>query len=78
MDQQQFTAIMPYISADLVDWIVKQRGISEQEAISTLYSSQLYAQLEKESSKVWHYSTPMLYHLLEQEEQTGSIVFPDV
>ncbi len=34
--------------------------------------------MEQEDTKVWHYSTQMLYSLLEQEEQTGNIVFPDV
>ena len=34
--------------------------------------------LEKEETKVWQYSTQMLYSLFEQEEQTGMIRFPDV
>ena len=50
MGQEQFAAIMPYISAAL----------------------------EQEDTKVWQYSTDMLYSLLEQEERTGEIEFPDV
>lgn len=78
MSTEQFTAMMPYISADLVKMIVEKQGISEAEAIGKLYMSELYAALEKEETKVWQYSTPMLYALLEQEEQTGEIRFPDV
>lgn len=78
MEQDQFAAILPYISSDLVDMIVNKKGISEQEAISKLYSSDLYRALEQENTKVWYYSTPMLYALLIQEEQTGTIEFPDV
>lgn len=78
MSTEQFTAMMPYISADLVKMIVEKQGISEEEAIGKLYMSELYAALEKEETKVWQYSTPMLYALLEQEEQTGTIQFPDV
>ena len=78
MSQEQFTAMMPYISADLVVMIAEKQNISHEEAIKKLYASKLYAALEKEETKVWQYSTQMLYSLFEQEEQTGTIRFPDV
>jgi len=78
MSADQFVAMMPYICADLVKMIIDQQGISEDEAIRKLYMSELYAALENEETKVWQYSTPMLYSLLQQEEQTGCIRFPDV
>lgn len=78
MGQEQFAAMMPYISADLVAMIAEKQNISHKEAIKKLYASQLYAALEKEETKVWQYSTQMLYSLFEQEEQTGTICFPDV
>ena len=78
MGQEQFVAMMPYISADLVALIAEKQNISHPEAIKKLYTSKLYATLEKEETKVWQYSTQMLYSLLEQEEQTGTIDFPDV
>ena len=77
MGQEQFAAIMPYISADLVGMIAKKKNISENDAI-TKYNSKLYATLEQEDTKVWQYSTDMLYLLFEQEEKTGKIEFPDV
>ncbi len=78
MGQEQFNAIMPYISADLVSLISAKQNISNEEAIKKLYASGLYAALEKEDTKVWQYSTQMLYSLFEQEEKTGQIEFPDV
>ncbi len=78
MGQEQFAAMMPYISADLVEMIAKKKNISEQDAITKLYNSKLYAALEQEETKVWHYSTDMLCSLFEQEERTGKIEFPDV
>ncbi|MBR6603990.1 MAG: hypothetical protein IKK94_08245 [Clostridia bacterium] len=78
MGQEQFDAIMPYISADLVYLIVKKQNISEEDAIKKLYTSKLYETLEQEETKLWQYSTQMLYSLLEQEEATGDIQFPDV
>ena len=73
MGQEQFAAIMPYISADLVGMIAKKKNISENDAIT-----KLYATLEQEDTKVWQYSTDMLYLLFKQEEKTGKIEFPDV
>lgn len=78
MGQEQFAAIMPYIGTDLVSMIAEKQRISEEEAIKKLYSSKLYSALEDEQTKVWQYSTQMLYNLFEQEENTGSIQFPDV
>ena len=78
MGQEQFIAMMPYISTDLVSLIVEKQNISEEDAIRKLYSSNLYAALEKEETKVWQYSTQMLYSLFEQEEKKGDIQFPDV
>ncbi len=78
MGQNEFNAIMPYISADLVAMISEKQNVSNEEAIKKLYASKLYAALENEDTKVWQYSTQMLYSLFKQEEKTGEIHFPDV
>lgn len=78
MGQEQFAAMMPYISADLVAMISDKQNITHEEAITKLYASKLYEALENEGTKVWQYSTQMLYSLFEQEEKTGTIQFPDV
>lgn len=78
MSKEQFEALIPYISADLIKLIADKENISHDDAILRLYSSKLYELLEDEETKVWQYSSEMLYALLKQEEETGSIVFPDV
>ena len=78
MSQEQFHAMMPVISADVIGMITTRRGVAESEAIRLLYNSKLYEALEKEENKLWQYSTPMLYSLLEQEWETGMIRYPDV
>jgi len=78
MGQEQFHAMIPVISADVVKMITEKRSVSEKEAIALLYASKLYAALEQEETKVWQYSTPMLYSLLEQEWHSGTIHYPDV
>ena len=78
MEKENLLALMPYISADLVKFISQKQKISSEEAITKLYASKLYSFLEDEETKVWYYSTEMLYSLFEQEENTGKIEFPDV
>ena len=78
MEQEQFSAIMPIISADIVTMITAKRGVSESKAIKLLYASKLYETLEKEETKLWQYSTPMIYTLLDQEWESGMICYPDV
>ena len=78
MVQEQFHSMIPVISADIVGMIAAKRGVTENEAIRLLYASKLYEALEQEENKLWQYSTPMLYSLLEQEWKTGMIQYPDV
>lgn len=78
MTKENFEALIPYISSDLVSMIATKQNITNEEAIVKLYSSKLYKALEREETKVWQYSTHMLYSLFEQEELTGVIEFPDV
>lgn len=78
MSHEKFNAMMPVISADIIYTIIAKQDVTENEAIKLLYSSKLYAALEQEETKIWQYSTPMLYSLLEQEWKTGIIRFPDV
>ena len=78
MGQEQFIAMMPYITDDLAAMIAQKQNLSETDAVTKLYNSQLYALLEQEETKIWQYSTDMLYSLFLQEQQTGTITFPDV
>ncbi len=78
MSKEQFKAMIPYICADLAALIGERQNISDETAIKKLYASKLYAVLENEETKVWQYSTQMLFSLFEQEEITGEIKFPDV
>ena len=78
MEKAKFTAIFPFICADLANMISKEENITEEEAISSLYTSDLYAQLEKEETKLWQYSTPMLYQMYRRSIETGKIQYPDI
>jgi len=57
--------------------VMKSRNISEREAFELLYSSFLYSKLEIESTKLWHLSQLTLANLLNEEIETGTIIFPE-
>ena len=78
MPQDQFAAILPPITDNLVSMIAEKQHIPEKDAVMLLYNSAVYAMLEQEDTKLWHYSTEMLYALLEQEKNGGTLTFPDV
>ena len=50
MGQEQFNAMLPVISADIVKMIASRRQIAEKDAIKLLYTSKLYATLEQEDT----------------------------
>ncbi len=78
MEKEQFNALMPYIIEDLAAMISRKEKIAECDAVGRLYESQLYALLEQEDTKLWQYSTDMLYSLFVQEQNEGVLTFPDV
>ena len=76
MDEKKLVALLPEITAAVVDVLSDREGLSEDEAIRRLYSSKLYRDLENEETKVWHFSTETLYALL-QQEKNGGITYPE-
>jgi len=77
MEKNQFELVLQTISAGLVGMIISDSGLNEDIAMEKLYSSELYSTLEREETKVWHYSVPMLYELYKQEMSTGRLTLPD-
>ncbi|MDR0507002.1 MAG: hypothetical protein LBH32_09345 [Dysgonamonadaceae bacterium] len=74
--QQQFEAIFPLKIESIVELLISQRKMPLQDALDYLYSSQLYAILEREETKMWHYSPQMLLYLLDNEKETGFLTLP--
>ena len=72
----EFEAILPLKVEGIVEQLIKEHKMSLEGALEYLYSSQLYALLEREETKMWHYSPQMLLHLLENEKTTGKLILP--
>ncbi len=77
METDQFELVLQTISTGLVAKIISEKQLVEDTAMDKLYSSALYAALEQEKTKVWHYSVPMLYELWEEELKSGELILPE-
>ena len=77
METSQFELVLQTISAGLVAKIISEKQLGEDTAVDKLYSSALYAALEQEKTKVWHYSVPMLYELWDEECKSGELILPE-
>lgn len=73
----ELKTMLEFIVPRLIKTVVERQGLSEQEALTLLYSSQLYAQLDREETKLWHLSVPTLYEMLCEEQETGTITYPE-
>lgn len=76
-EQIQFTATLQLIVPQVVDRMVKMYNVDATAAVGMLYRSQLYADLERESSKLWHLSPLALAELWHSEATTGFIQYPE-
>ena len=66
-------AIVPQV----IDLIIKNDCINELDAVKAFYSSDTYALLGTEETKVWHYSPLTIYHIWKAECETGQVILPE-
>jgi hypothetical protein len=78
MNKEKFNSVLNIFISDLIKKIIIEESITEEEAIDSLYTSKLYKMLEDEKTKVWQYSTPLLYDLLKTEKEQGVLTLPQI
>ena len=69
MENNVGKAMLPFKAQQLLNTIIKKRGLCVEDAMHYLYSSSLYRQLSLESSYLWQLSTLHLYDLLKKEKR---------
>ena len=69
--------VIAMITPGILNLIIENRKVSLEEASDMLYNSQLYSFLEDEKTKMWRLGYPILYDLLAEELETGTITFPE-
>jgi hypothetical protein len=77
MDKDKFAAMLPIITADILDKLMKKYRIDEDTALLDFSKSQLFHLLSDEKTKVWQYSSDMIVELY-GGELSGSLVLPEV
>lgn len=77
MSEVSIKAMLELIVPRLVKKIIETQNITEKEALTALYASELYRQLEREKTKLWHLSVPTLFDLWLEEKETDNITYPE-
>jgi hypothetical protein len=62
----------------IAELIAQNSSLDFNGALHCLYTSQLFKDLDDEKTKIWHFSSVLLYDLLMQEKLTAKIDYPDV
>jgi len=73
----EIKAMLEFIVPRLIGAIMENMGVTEKDALTLLYSSKLYEQLDKDETKLWHLSVPTLYEMFREERETGQITYPE-
>ena len=78
MDKNQFAAFLACaVVPPVVRLILQKENQETLEAVKDFYHSRVYALLENEESKLWHYSPLTLYNMYVSERKNGAIEFPE-
>ena len=67
--QQNVHLLLPSKLSWMANMLAEDKGISIVEAMKILYSSELYARLENESTKAWHLGPVALYQDFQESKK---------
>ncbi len=77
MDKTKFEALLTVLVPQIVHLITENYPYDEIAATREFYSSQVYALLEEENTKLWHLSPLTIFNMFDEEKQTGSFTLPE-
>ncbi len=77
MEEEKFGAVMGVIVPQVIRLITENYLYDEMTAVNEFYESELYALLEQEETKLWHFSPLTLFNMFDEEKKTGSFEFPE-
>lgn len=77
MSEKGIKGMLELIVPRLFRMIMEKQLLTEKEALTQLYESDLYRQLEREETKLWHLSIPTLYEMWLEEKESGHITYPE-
>ena len=77
MTEKDFEIMLYGITANVIVKIMELNNWSEDVAMERFAQSKVYSYLEREETKVWHFSSLMLAQLF-NEERAGKFSLPEV
>ncbi len=77
MDNKKFEAVLILLVPQVIQLISENDRHDEVKAAKIFYASEVYALLEQEDTKLWHFSALTLYHMFLEERRTGRILLPE-
>ncbi len=77
MESEKFSAVMGVLAAQVVHMIADNYEYDEMTASDEFYLSKVYALLEREETKLWHFSPLTLFNMFDKEKKTGSFELPE-
>ena len=77
MADKKFEAIMTLLVPQVVQLICENDSVDEVTASRAFYESKVYALLEQEETKLWHFSPLTLFNMYDEEKKTGNFEIPE-
>ena len=77
MSSEKFCAVIGLIVPEVVHLIKENYPYDEVRATEEFYRSQVYALLEQEETKLWHFSPLTIFQMFDEEKKNGSFVIPE-
>lgn len=77
MEAEKFGAVMGVLVPQVIRLITENYSYDEMIATNEFYRSDLYALLEQEDTKLWHFSPLTLFNMFDAEKKTGSFELPE-
>lgn len=77
MNDEKFTAVMGVLVEQVVHLITENYEYDELTASNAFYNSEVYALLEQEETKLWHFSPLTLFNMFDEEQKTGRFTLPE-
>ncbi len=77
MDKKKYESMLILIVPAVVKLITENYSWDEITASDKFYESKVFECLEREDTKLWHLSPLTLFNMFDEEQKTGSFVFPE-
>lgn len=77
MNDEKFTAVMGVLVEQVVHPITENYEYDELTASNVFYNSEVYALLEQEETKLWHFSPLTLFNMFDEKQKTGRFTLPE-